>query len=332
MRKLSSAVPMVGVDLNEVLTNFRIKSIIYNFILTLSVLELIANVSVQTAQIARYDFNDTVSNPANISHSCVIRDPSLIALLDKSTLLVERIRSFGIIIWTMFPIIMSLFFVILRRLFINYPYKQHIRKYIIYIVLQFLVKIILSSFMQTHYFEHLLYFPFGLIDICIYISTSQKFYNLLKGNMNSANLHSTQFQYLQSKGIVKRFFYAQIFTLLIFSLVLSTGLVTFIAVPAAILSYNPCFLGYLSFGMIPNIIISKQLLEVTTSLGKYLLIIELICCFIVEVLVIVIYLVLSINIIVVLIIRSRKNSRKTDLITRPLLENYKNTFNGFRRY
>ena len=188
--------------------------------------------------------------------------------MDKSTFLVYRISSIAMNIWSIIPIIMSLFFVILRRLYINFPYHRHIRKYIIYIVLQFVIKSLTACIVQTRYLSLTLYFPFGVIDTCIYISTSHKFYNLLKGIRNASRLHSQESIYYENVRIVNHFFFAQIITLLLISVVLVAGLTSLISVPLCIIAYNPCFLSYVTLGMIPTLPIPKRIQDPVFPLGR----------------------------------------------------------------
>ena len=279
----------VGVELRTVMSRLCLKSTIYNFILFLSLLEIISNILLETSLIAKYSYNLTDTNPVHISNSCTLRDPVLTGISEVSTFLVYFTFSFTINVWTLFPVIMSILYMVLGRLFINYPYWKHIRKYIIYIFIQLLVKTTLFSFVQTLYFSQLLYTPFGVLDTCIYISASRKFYNLLKGNRNAASLHSSRYRYLQTQRMVKHFFYAQIFTLTTFFTLLFPAIIESVLVPISILAYNPCFLNYVSFGIIPDISIVKHIQDVFIYLVFVLQAIQMVCLFIVELFFIALY-------------------------------------------
>ena len=307
-----------------ILKNLHVKSMVYTFILILSISELVANILLQVSQINKYDFKIVVPRSEIISNSCVIRDADMIAMIEKQTFLVNRTLSIGITIWTMFPVTIALFFVVLRRMFLNAPYQQCIRKYCVYILIQFIVKTLLSCFMQTRYFAELFFFPMGVIDICIYISKSRQFFLLLKGSRDSARFHSSQSVYLEKKRNVKHFLFAQICTLSIFSLLLSAGFLSFIAVPLDISAYNPCFLSYISFGFIPDISIPKQIQLLNAKLGNYFLTFELIFCFFAEVILTAIYIGLSVGILI-RSIKRRNNYAKVNENIRPLIEKYKKT-------
>ena len=322
----------VGVNFSNVLNQLRIKSTIYNFILFLSLLEIISNILLQTSIYVKFNYNTSDLKPVHVSNSCTLNDSDLIGLSEISTFLVYFTFRFSTNVWTMFPMILSVFFVVLRQLFINYPYRKLVRKYIIYIVIQFLVKTILSSFIRTYFFSQLLYTPFLVIDICIYISASHKFYNILKGNRNASSLHSPRDQYFQTQRMVKQFFYAQIFTLIIFFLMLIPAIANFISVPISIFAYNPCFLNYVSFGIIPDITIAKHIQDVLINLSPVFLAIEMICLFVVELLFLGLYLLLTVTILMSWIRRRIWNSQRTDLLTRCLMEDYRNSVYPYVQY
>ena len=303
------------------LQSLKIKSTIYNFILTLCISEFVANIGLNASEIQIYYFSSAHS--IQISNTCEIRDVYLLFLSDESTFYTSRIRSIGLNIWAMIPIITSLFFVILRRLYINYPYRQHIQKYIVYILFEYLVKTITSFFIHTGYFTLLLYFPFLVIDISIYTSTSHKFYCLLKGNRNASRLHASAYTYAENKRIVNHFFYAQIYMLFIFSISLCLAFSTFLSVPLSIIAFNPCFLSYASLGLFPIITVTQHIQAVSVSLLTYLTRVELTCSVIAEMFIIVFYLVMSYRITSSLVKARRRNTQSTEWITRPLMEKYR---------
>ena len=309
------------VDLDKVMKNLRIKSTVYNFILILSIAELITNLLTLTALIANFELKLEHRCKLTISNSCVIwaGDPTD----NKSTFLIVKALDIGVVLMTMFPIIMSLFYVILRRLFINYPYHQHIRKYILYILVQFILKVSLTCFVQERYFEQLILFPLFVIDVGIYMSTSHKFYLLLKGRRNEARIHSNETYYLSKKSIVKQFYFAQVVALFLFTLLTTGVFLAFISVPLNLFANNPCYLSYISLGYLPDITIPKYISMLFTSITKYCYLIELILAFIAEMLIIFINIALCMGIIVMLIKRRRRFTHINDKI-KPFMERYRN--------
>ena len=322
----------VGVDFSNVLNKLRIKSTIYNFILFLSSLEIISNVLLQTALIEKFNYNFTDIKPVYISNSCTLEDLDFIGVSEASTFFVYFTFRLSINLLTMLPIIMSVFFVVLKHLFTNYPYSRYIRKYIIYIVLQFLVKTVLPNFIRTYLFSRLIYAPFGVIDICIYASVSHKFYNILKGNRNAACLHSPRDQYLQTQRMVKQFFYARISTFVIFFFLFTLGITEFVLAPVSILRNSACYLNYASFGIIPVITIAPHIQGIFINLTTVLFTIQMVCLFIVELLFIGLYLLLTMAIVMSWIRRRTWNSQRTDLITRGLMEDYRDSVYAYVQY
>ena len=215
---------------------------------------------------------------------------------------------------------MALFYIILRRMYLKVSYHKHIRKYIIYIVLQFVVKSVLVNFIQTYYFGILLYLPFSLIDFVIYILASRKFYALLKGMRNAASLHSTKSEYFQKKQIVRRFFYTQLATIILLLLFVIVALLPFIKVSLRLLT--SCFLSYITSDFIPTITLSDQVKELIEHITNDCSLAQMGVLFMVELITIIIYLALSVDIIL-MVVRKRRRYNNSNLLTRPLMENYR---------
>ena len=312
-------------DINKVKT-LRFKSKVLNFILILSILEIIAIISFGGSQIIRYDFSKYAPNPVNISNSCTIMDPNLLSLIDYSYLGSSLIFNLSIITVTLFPPIISLFFIILRKIYLNHPYLKNMKRHIAYIILKFLLLTILYCLMQTWYLVQLLFLPITLIEVYIYISSSRRLYSLLKGFRDQAFLHSTIYVYREKVRIVNQFFYAQVIS--IFSL--SVGFIVlvncFISVPLLICVYNPCFLSYITFGLIPTVSISQHVHEICCSLLRYNFVIQLISLCFLQIIAILIQLAVFIGIIIHLTRRRRMFNNINKCISQPLMEEYRKSF------
>ena len=217
----------------------------------------------------------------------------------------------------------SLFFVIIQRLYTNYPYLRCIRKYILYIILQFILKAALTCFPQTRYFEQLILFPLAVIDFSIYISSAHKLYVLLKGRMHEARIHASTRDYLEKKRIVNHFYYSQMYLLFSFSLLVLSSLLSFISVPLDLLALNPCYLSYISLGYIPDIILPRHIRNVFVLITHNIFYTELVLAFVFELLLILTYVALCINIILVLVRRRRKFMHINNIVP-PLMRRYRN--------
>ena len=309
-----------GIDVNNLRKNLQIKSMVYNFILIISIIEFVSNFVIETdlLVIPTIEPEDAW---INLSNSCRMEDSKLKDLQIRSTFFLSRTRNIAEVMCSELAILMGLFYIILRRMYLNVPYHRHIRKYIIYIVIQFVVKCVFVSFILTFYFGVLLYLLFGLIDFVIYICASQKFYNLLKGMRNAASLHSSKSEFFQKKQIVRRFFFARLATVVFFSLFLITALTAFIQVTFIIFTH--CFLSYITSDYIPSIILSDQAKEFTEHIIYYCMLTEMFVLFIVELIILVIYMLLCVDIILIAVKKRRRYNKSNFLFIRPLMEKYR---------
>ena len=73
------------------------------------------------------------------------------------------------------PILLNLFLIVLRRVYLNAPYKRWIIRYSLYFIIRLLYLIAISYFVVTSYFESILELPFLLLDFCTYVNASKKF-------------------------------------------------------------------------------------------------------------------------------------------------------------
>ena len=318
IRNMPSAI--YKVDVNNLKKNLLIKSMVYNFILIISIIEFVANIVIETNLLIRPIIQPNhIDTHIHLSNSCSVEDMDLAILTLHSTFIYSRTRFVAIVLISEVPILMALFYVILRRMYLNVPYHKHIRKHIIYIVSQFVVKSVLVCIVPTYYIGVLLYLPFGLIDFVIYIFASQKFYALLKGMRNAASLHSTKCEYIEKKRIVKRFFFAQVVTTTIFSLLLILSLIEFITTSVQVIT--SCFISYITLGFIPTITLSDRVRGQMSHIG---VLTQMGILFIVELMVTTLYLGMAVDIVVKLVRKRRRYNNSNFLLARPLLEKYRN--------
>ena len=315
------------VNLNKVKKNLQIQSVIYNFILVIAFWELSVNLLWGVGQIYQYDILYIAKNSApktmHLTNSCYTTDTILIGLF-RDEPFVYWISSFVEILLNQFPPLLCLFLIVLRRLFLDLPYKRWIIRYSIFIFCRFSGLILLSCFIQTFYLAHLLYLPFLFVDFYIYITCCRSFYLLLKGRRDEARWHSTKLDYLNRSKVLNQFFYMQLFTIAAFILLIVDCLIDFSRVPIRVFITNPCLLDYISLGYFPSFSVSDSSKEISEVLiTKYLYIIQLICVGIVEVMMLLSYIVVCVGIVVKLIIRKRKFDHINDWITHPLMERYR---------
>ena len=322
IRNMPSAI--YNVDVNNLKKNLQIKSMVYNFIQVISIIEFVSNTVVETNLLLRSSIEPSFGAAwINLSNSCSVGDLNLAILVLHSTFFYSRIRYVSIVVFSQVPILMALFYIILRRMYLNVSYHKHIRKYIIYIVSQFMMKSVLVCIMQTYYLGILLCLPFFLIDFVIYIFASQKFYALLKGMRNSASLHSTKHEYFEKKRVVKRFFYAQVVTITLFSLMLILTLFQFLRISVKVLT--SCYVSYITLDFIPTITLSDRVSDLIDQISFTGMLTEMGLLFFVELIAILLYLGMTVDIIIKLVRKRRSYNNSNFLLARPLLEKYRNS-------
>ena len=322
---------ILRIDLDKVKKNLQITSMTYNFVLTLSFLEIFTAVGLGIESVRIYDMHFSITNSVNISTSCVIRDPWLLYYGGVNHIIFDGIVNLNFVVLNLIPAVVNLFLIILRRTFFNLPYKRWIKKYLAYFALRFVLILSLSSFLLTCYMSQLFYFPFAVIDFLIYLSCSKSFYILLKGRRNEARIHSSQKEFLDKSRIVVRFFWARIFFITQSVLLVFLYWVSFVRIPISILGNNPCYLTYISFSLFPTFNIAPPIQTKLALISSYCTSIELliaIVCFLLQFLA---YSIVSIGIIVDLVNKRRRFNLVNDRITRPLMENYRATLQSRHR-
>ena len=103
------------------------------------------------------------------------------------------------------PILLNLFLIVLRRVYLNAPYKRWIIGYSLYFLFRLLYLIAIPYFVVTSYFQWIMELPFLLLDFCTYVNASKKFSLLLKGRCEEAKWHSTPQEYKRKRRITKIF-------------------------------------------------------------------------------------------------------------------------------
>ena len=139
---------------------------------------------------------------------------------------------------------------------------------------------------------------------------------------NSASLHSTKYEYFEKRRVVKRFFYAQLLTLIVFSSLLIVTVIQFIRVSVKVLT--TCFISYITLDFIPTMTFSDRIQDLIEQISFTGLLMELGLVFIVELILTIVYLAMTVDIIVKLVRKRRRYNNTNFLLTRPLMEKYRN--------
>ena len=308
-----------NIDLDKVKKNLGIESTICNFILVLLILELSTNISWGICQFLNSDLNiNAYSDNKTIP-------------MQNQTAVNNRIKNFNrfALFLSCFPPmafssilpVLCLFLIVLRRAFINLPYKIWVRRYTVYISVRFVAMLVMSLFLETYFILHVMFLPLTLFDICIYISSSRAFYVLLKGRRDEALYHSPRNEYLRKKGIASQFFYTQIITY--FGLFALLTNYTYLALDGLnnIRTYLNLF-GYTSPYPFPNY---------DTYINHFLSIMEMMSFGLLDSYSFITNLIVLLYIVLKLFIRRRKLNQVNSWITRPLMERYRCTLEEEKR-
>ena len=305
------------VDLDKTKRNLEIKSMQYTFILILITLEIIAIIFWGITQFEKCD--SKFISKGSIEIQCFSSK--------NQTLWVHVTRNFVIIPMSLLIPTTCLFLIVLRRVFINLPYKRWIRGYILYILLRVIAMSLLSLSLETIYILHLTYLPLTLIDIGVYISVSRAFYVLLRGRRFEARLHSTGPDYLEKKKIERKFFRAQIYTYFgLFFIFLHFSSLFFDN--AIEIIYNPTFFESISLGYLPKVLIPWS--TAAHKISHFFYIIQGASATLLQIYLFLTYIFVSMHIFSNICNRRRKFKHVNYWITRPLMEKYRSNLDRRR--
>ena len=307
-------------DLDKVKKNLKIQSMVYNFILVLIFVELITSFFWGIGEII--DSDSKISPIYTVNKSINVKNGTKFIQKLEINRIVFLIHCLpAILIVNLIFSILSLFQIVLRRAFINLPYKIWVKRYTVYILVRLVAMSAMSCLCyETFQILPIIYALFGLFDICVYISSSRAFYVLLKGRRDEALYHSSQSDYLEKKRVTNNFFYGQILTYIYiflgFIFYLSLLLLTVISILR-----NPDFFQHISLGLLPKFYFScKSICDQFKYIGFVLVMASTI---LLGFCVILTYFIICVNILFKLFIRRRKFNHVNDWITRPLMEDYR---------
>ena len=293
-----------NIDLSKVKKNLEIESMVCNFILILLIIELSTNISWGITQFLEYDLNASRNQTLGSK------------AMDKTDLNLKEflfISSLPTIIFSSILPILGLLLIVLRRTFINLPYKLWVWRYSVYISVRVVAMLAISLFLETALVLNIMFLPLALFDIRVYISSSRDFYVLLKGRRDEALYHSSRSDYLEKKRIANRFFYAQIITFFGLFAILLNHIYLFLKGMNDIRRHSALF-EYISFG---------SLSKYDNNISHILIIMEVLSFILLQFYEILIYFLICVSIIIHLCARRKKFNHVNDWLTRPLMERYR---------
>ena len=286
IRKEIKRIPtaIYGVDVNNLKKNLQKKSMVYNFILIISIIEFVTNIVIETDLLITPTI-EPEDSWINLSNFCRVED---IDLGISSTFFYCRTRVIALVVFSEIGILMALFYIILRRMYLKISYHKHIRKYIIYIVLQFVVKSVLVNFIQTYYSVY--------YCTCLSVwSTLLSTFLLLESSTPCLKVWEMQPAYIQRNLSTFRrnklsgdFSYAQVATIILLLLFVIVALLSSIQVSLRLVTN--CFLSYITSDYIPTMTLSDQVKELIEHITYDCRLAQMGVLFMWELMIIVIYL------------------------------------------
>ena len=325
------------IDLQKVKLNLKIDSMVYNFLILLCTLELTTVVLCNIFGIE--DILCILNNlkTENKTENCVIFTGSNNSKIHQITPTFNRISD---ITYNLTNIVAStvlsvscLFLIVLRRAYLNLPYKHWIKGYTLWIIVKIILQII-TSFLHpiSHLIMSILIYPFGNIEFVVYISSCRSFYRLLKGRTFEAKWHSTRSDYIAKRRISTQFFYAQIYTIFLFSMLELLYLLCFIEEFLIILYQETDYFNQISIRAFHKDILTSKVQSSIHYIIHYNSVIITISDILLFLTMFLGYFLVCIGIIIKFIRRKRKYKHVNDWITKPLMERYRATFDTpFRR-
>ena len=332
------------VDLAKVKLNLKIELIVYNFLIVICVLELLTVVLVTIdgvgsvlcvieASPAKIQFQSAFGNAnrtENVSYICF----SEVFKSSRGSLIIFNVIGdmVDFALSANFAIV-SLFLIVLRRLYLNLPYKQWIRFYTVWIALKF-IPIIASPFDPAFRIAiGLLLYATNTMDFAVYISCSHSFYRLLKGRTMEAKWHSSPRDYKIKQRISTQFYYTQIYYLIVYFIGVFWGITILVEQLLLFFRYRIDNQNTLLLKLFDGISTPSQINSLIQKLSYYNSIAYIVLCFAEFILVFLGCLIVCIGIVFKLLNERRRYKHVNDWATRPLMEMYRATLeDGYRNH
>ena len=306
-------------DLSKVKKNLQIKSLIHTFILIIYtseaitfLLATIGSIFLAFKPLNLQHFQDVVVENTDTNQSC---------LLKKNTNFGAYIRITQNIAFLL-PILVNLFVIVLRRVYLSVPYRRWVIGYSVYFLFRLVFLICSAHFILTRYLLCTMELPFFFFDIHVYVKASKKFYLLLKGMSEEAKWHSTSQEYENKWRAAKLFAITRKLTLFILFLLMASNILNSVLELTIIVDHSNCIVQYI----FPNTPISFTIptsATVSSRISFYIRILEMISYILIGLIVFVLNLAILLWIIRRLILRRKSYIHVNDWITRPLMEKYR---------
>ena len=163
----------------------------------------------------------------------------------------------------------SLLLNVLRRAYLDYPYRNIIKRWMYIILIRGCILFLLLSYYQTVYIGISILPIFYIVDFIIYIKSSRSFYSLLKSRMEVARLHSSRREYRDKYRVLHQYRVTSAYTTLtFFILTLKNSLYgTLLFINGSIRTF--CLMNSITLGYSPLIFYSTTTIKAVFNFSFY---------------------------------------------------------------
>ena len=260
----------------EVIKAYKIKILIHKFIIAILLIEFSSNIFGGLSGLV-YGFVPIYGQkPVPFTNSCHIniQIDFLMQKFPKGWFAYFPGLLNTSIILTLQPTV-SLLLNVLRRAYLDRPYRTIIKRWMCIILLRGCILILLFCFYQTIYIGIITLPIFYIIDFTVYNVNSRHFYFLLKGRMEFARVHSSQVEYKSELMVFQQYKLTSVYTTLTFFTL--TMLYTIFGIEFTIHGSirTSCFMNTITLGYFPKIFYDSAALDILNIIIFHLFLIVL---------------------------------------------------------
>ena len=220
----------------------------------------------------------------------------------------------------------SLLLNVLRRAYLDFPYRDTIKRWMCIILLRATILFVLLSYYQTVYIGISILPILYIIDFIVYIKYSRGFYSLLKSRMEVARVQSSREEFRQSSIVFLQYRITSRYTTFTFFILTMKYCIYGIRFSSHGCIRVLCLLNAVTLGYSPLVIFDTETMDVLNNEYFYLFVIFHCLDFLYQILVLFAYCSVCIAIAISLF-RQVKRYKQVNKYIHPLLDIYHGTIN-----
>ena len=220
----------------------------------------------------------------------------------------------------------SLLLNVLRRAYLDYPYRTIIKRWMCIILIRGCILFLLLSYYQTVYIGISILPIIFIVDFSFYIKHSREFHSLLRSRMEVARVQSSRREYRDKSIVLFQYRITSSYTILTFSILTlkycTYGIRFFIHGSIRLLCLN----NFVTFGYSPLIFFNSNILDILNNVYFYLFVIFHCLDFLYQILVSFAYCIVCIG-IAINFYRKTKKYKHINRSIQPLISFYHKNLN-----